>query len=189
MVNLLAADHVIVNKADQASREVLEGFVERIKRLNPRAGVSMAVSEVFIEEGEPRGVRRVVVVEDAPTVTHGGASYGAGYVAAKKYGLEVVDPRDYAKRSIRRVYEEFKGIGPVVPSMGYNQEQLRDLEETLNAVPADGVLLATPSDISKLIKLNKPAFHVSFRVKIVEGPSFKDIAEMFLEKASRKYVF
>jgi predicted GTPase len=189
MVNLLAADHVIVNKADQAGRDILEGFVDRIKKLNPKAGVSIAVSEVFIEEGEPKGVKRVVVVEDAPTVTHGGASYGAGYVAARKYGLEVVDPRGYAKGSIKRVFEEFKGIGPVIPSMGYNQEQLRDLEETLNAVPADAVLLATPSDISKLIKLNKPAFHVSFRVKILEGPSFKDIAEMFLEKASKKYVF
>jgi len=189
MVNLLAADHVIVNKADQASRPVLEGLVDKIKKLNPKAGVSIAVSEVFIEEGEPKGVKRVVVVEDAPTVTHGGASYGAGYVAARKYGLEVVDPRDYAKGSIKRVYEEFKGIGPVIPSMGYNQEQLRDLEETLNALPADAVLLATPSDITELIKLNKPAFHVSFRVKILEGPSFKEIADMFLEKASKKYVF
>ncbi|MCI4461699.1 MAG: P-loop NTPase [Thermogladius sp.] len=189
MVNLLAADHVIVNKADQASREVLESLVDKIKKLNPKAGVSIAVSEVFIEEGEPKGVKRVVVVEDAPTVTHGGASYAAGYVAAKKYGLEVVDPREYAKGSIKRVYEEFKGIGPVIPSMGYNQEQLRDLEETLNAVPADAVLLATPSDITRLIKLNKPAFHVSFRVKILEGPSFKEIVDMFLEKASKKYVF
>ena len=189
MVNLLAADHVIVNKADQASREVLESLLDKIKKLNPKAGVSIAVSEVFIEEGEPKGVRRVVVVEDAPTVTHGGASYAAGYVAARKYGLEVVDPRGYAKGSIKRVYEEFKGIGPVIPSMGYNQEQLRDLEETLNAVPADAVLLATPSDITRLIKLNKPVFHVSFRVKILEGPSFKEIVEMFLEKASKKYVF
>jgi predicted GTPase len=189
MVNLLAADHVIVNKADQASREVLESLVDKIKKLNPKAGVSIAVSEVFIEEGEPKGVKRVVVVEDAPTVTHGGASYAAGYVAAKKYGLEVVDPREYAKGSIKRVYEEFKGIGPVIPSMGYNQEQLRDLEETLNAVPADAVLLATPSDITRLIKLNKPVFHVSFRVKILEGPSFKEIVDMFLEKASKKYVF
>ncbi|WP_434731383.1 P-loop NTPase [Thermogladius sp. KZ2Tp1] len=189
MVNLLACDNVVINKADQATRQVLDSLVERIKALNPRAEVSVAVSDVHIEEGEPKGVRRVVVVEDAPTVTHGGAGYGAGYVAAKKYGLEVVDPRPYARGSLKAVYEEFRGIGPVVPSMGYNPDQLRDLEETLNSVPADAVLLATPSDLTKLIRLNKPALHVSFRVRVVEGPTFKDIVDKFLERAGKKFIF
>ncbi|WP_440059405.1 cyclic 2,3-diphosphoglycerate synthase [Thermogladius sp. 4427co] len=189
MLNFMACDHVIINKADQADKKAIDDIKERVRKLNPKAEVSVAYSDVYISEGDLKGVRKVIVVEDAPTVTHGGASYAAGFVAARKYGLEVVDPREYARGSLKEVYEKYKHIGPIVPSLGYNPQQLKDLEETLNNAPADAILLATPSDITALVKLNKPVIRVSFKVRIVEGPGFKDIIDRFLERGWRKNIF
>ena len=127
-----------------------------------------------------------MVIEDSPTVTHGGAPYAAGYVAAKKYGAEPVDPRPYATEFFKKIFEEYKHMGPVLPSTGYTPEQLKELEETIKRTPADAVILGTPSDITRLIKIDKPVVRVKFRVKIIKGPTIEELIEEFLERAKAK---
>ncbi|MEB3846820.1 MAG: cyclic 2,3-diphosphoglycerate synthase, partial [Desulfurococcales archaeon] len=122
-VNVRMADAVIINKADQASKEAVETIKKNVREVNPRAKISVAVSEVVVDNPDAIRGKKVVVVEDSPTVTHGGSPYGAGYVAAKKYGAEIVDPKPYAKGIIAEMYREYKHMGPVVPSTGYSPEQ------------------------------------------------------------------
>ncbi len=181
-VNVRMADAVIINKVDRAPRESVEAVRRNIERLNPRAVISEAVSEVYVEEPERVRGKRVVVVEDSPTVTHGGAPYGAGFVAAEKYGAKVVDPRPYAVGIIRRMYEEYPHMGPVVPSTGYNEEQLRDLEETLNRAEADVILNGSPVDLARVLRLNKPVVNVRYRVMVVRGHTLEELVNMFLER-------
>lgn len=185
-VNLRLADTVIIAKVGQASREAIETIRRNTLEVNPRAKIVLADLEVVVDKPELLSGKRAVVVEDSPTVTHGGLPYAAGYVAAKKYGAEIVDPKKHAVGMIKKMYEEYPHMGPIVPSTGYAPEQLKDLEETLNSIDADVVVLGTPADISKLIKLNKPVVRVSYELKIVEGPSVKEIVDEFLEKAKEK---
>lgn len=189
-VNVRLADAVIINKVDQAKREDVEKIINNIKRVNPKAKISLAESIVEVDSPEVIRGKRVVVIEDSPTVTHGGLPYAAGYVAAKKYGaLEIVDPRPYAVGLIKELYEEYPHMGPVIPSTGYSPEQLKDLEETLKRVPADAIVLGTPSDITRLISVDKPVTRVSFRINIIEGPSISDLVEEFLERSKKKLEF
>ena len=186
-VNVRMADVVIINKADQAKPGAIEAIKENVRRVNPRAKIAVAVSRVEVDEPELIRGKRVVVVEDSPTVTHGGAPYAAGFVAARKYGAsEIVDPRPYAVGIIRRMYEEYPHMEAVVPSTGYTREQLRDLEETLRRVPADVVVSGTPADLSRLIDPGKPIVRVRFEVEIVEGPSIKEIVDEFLERVAHR---
>jgi predicted GTPase len=178
-VNLRLADAVIITKVSEAKREDVEKIVANIKRVNPRATVTKADLEVYVDR-DIAG-RRVLVIEDAPTVTHGGLPYAAGYVAAVKYGAEVVDPRPYAVGTIKNVYEEY-GTGPVLPSLGYTPEQKKDLEETIRRVEADVVLIATPAKIEKVVKIDKPTARVSWRLKVLEGPSVKELVDAFLKR-------
>lgn len=181
-VNVRLADAVIVNKVDQVSQQQVKQVVDNIKRVNPDASISLAISEVTVDNPSLIEGRRVIVIEDSPTITHGGAPYAAGYVAALKYGAEPVDPRPYLTPFFKKIYEDYPHIGMVLPSTGYNYEQLKELEEVVNIIPADAVVLGTPSDISKLIKLNKPVVRVSFRLKIIEGPTINEYVDEFLKK-------
>jgi len=185
-VNLYLADAVIINKADQAKPGAVEEIRRNVLSRNPRAHISVAFSEVEVDRPELLVGRRAIVVEDSPTVTHGGLPYAAGYVAAKKYNAEVVDPRPYASEFFKKIYAECPHMGPVLPSTGYTPEQLAELEKTINSTPADAVVLATPSDISRLIKLNKPVVRVFYRLRIVEGPTIRDYIDEFLERARRR---
>ncbi len=186
-VNTRLADAIIINKVDQASREDVDKIISNIRRVNPRAAISLAESEVIVDKPEAIEGKRVVVVEDAPTVTHGGLPYAAGYVAAKRYGAaEIVDPRPYAVGIIAESYKKYPHMKEVVPSLGYSREQLRDLEETLQRIPADTVVLGTPSDILRLIRVDKEVVHVSFRVRIVEGPGIEELVEEFLRRAGKR---
>ncbi|MEM1695451.1 MAG: cyclic 2,3-diphosphoglycerate synthase [Desulfurococcaceae archaeon] len=185
-INLRRADSVIINKGDQAKPGAIEEIKKNIASRNPKAYISVAASVVYIDKPELVEGKRVVVVEDSPTVTHGGLPYAAGYVAARKYNAEIVDPKPYATGFFKGIYTEYPHMGPVVPSTGYRLEQLRELEEFLNRIPADTVVLATPSDITRLIRLDKPVARVSYKLEIVEGPRIKDYIDMFLEKSSRK---
>jgi predicted GTPase len=178
-VNLRLADAVIITKVSEAKREDVEKVVANIKRVNPRAAVTKADLEVYVDR-DIAG-KRVLVIEDAPTVTHGGLPYAAGYVAAVKHGAEVVDPRPHAVGVIKKVYEEY-GTGPVLPSLGYTPEQKRDLEETIRRIEADVVLIATPAKIEKIIKIDKPIARVSWRLKVLEGPSIKELVDAFLQR-------
>ncbi|MEM2009333.1 MAG: cyclic 2,3-diphosphoglycerate synthase [Thermosphaera sp.] len=187
-INLRMADGVIINKADQAKPGAILKIKENISSRNKDALISVAESEVVVDKPDLISGKKVLVVEDSPTVTHGGARYAAGYVAAVKYGGEPVDPRPFATNFFKKMFEEYPHMGPVLPSTGYRPDQLKELEETINKAPVDTVVLGTPSDITRLIRINKPVVRVEFRLKIIEGPDVKDYVEMFLEKASKKIV-
>lgn len=182
VVNLKLADSVIINKVDQAPRGELERMMKRTKQLNPKATISLATSEVIVDHPNLISGKKVLVVEDSPTVTHGGAPYAAGYVAALKYGAEPIDPRQYATPFFKRVFDENPHIHRVLPSTGYTKDQLSELEEMINNVPVDAVVLGTPSDLSKYIRINKPVVRVYFRIRIVEGPTIPEIVQLFLDK-------
>jgi predicted GTPase len=182
-VNVRLADAVVVNKVSRARREDVERVAANVKRVNPRAKILLADMEVTVERPELIKGRRVAVVEDSPSVTHGGLPYGAGYVAAEKYGAaEVVDPRPHAVGIIRAMLEEYKHMGSVVPSTGYSPEQIADLNETLRRMDVDAIILGTPADISKLIKVGVPVVKVYWELKVVEGPSIGELVEEFLER-------
>jgi predicted GTPase len=185
-INLYLANAVIINKSDQAKPGALEEIKKNIASRNPKARVSVAVSDVVVDKPELLEGKKALVIEDSPTITHGGLSYAAGYVAAKKYGAEIIDPRPYVSPFFKRIYEEYPHIGPVLPSTGYTPEQLAELEKTINNAPVDVVVLATPSDITRLVRINKPVVHVFYRLKIIEGPTIKDYIEEFLERAKKK---
>ena len=186
LVNLLTADVVVINKADQVDKETLDRVVENVKRVNKRASVVVAVSEVFVNDPAKIRGKKVLVVEDGPSVTHGHLSYGAGYVAAVKYGAaEIVDPRPYAVGSIRKVYEKYRHIGPVLPAMGYGSQQMKELEETINNVPADAVVLGTPTDLSRYLDINKPVVGVWYELREIEG-SISEIIEKFVSKIGKR---
>ncbi|MEM4757337.1 MAG: cyclic 2,3-diphosphoglycerate synthase [Desulfurococcaceae archaeon] len=186
-INIYMADIVLVNKVDQAKPGAVDTIKKNILTRNPKAVICLAISDVVVDNPSIIEGKKVLVIEDSPTITHGGLQYAAGYVAALKYGAEIVDPRPYATRFFQEIYSEYPHIGPVLPSTGYNPSQLKELEETINNMPVDAVVLGTPSDITRLIRVNKPVVRVEFRVKIVEGPSFSEIVDMFLERSRNKY--
>ncbi len=186
-VNARMADHIIVNKIDQAPRSNVERILDNIRRINPRAEISLAASRVRVDDPEMIRGKRVAVVEDSPTVTHGGAPYGAGMVAARQYGAgEIVDPRPYAVGIIRRMMEEYPHMDKVVPSTGYTPSQVRDLEETLRRMPVDVIVSGTPIDLSRIVNIDKPIVRVWYDIEIVEGPDIKEIVDRFLERAKHK---
>ncbi len=186
-VNVRIADLVIINKADQASPGDVDLIKRNVRRVNPRAEISVAHSEVTVDKPELLKGRKVLVVEDSPTVTHGGLPYAAGYAAAVKYGAaEIVDPRPYAVGIFKEIYEEYSHMGPVLPSTGYTPRQRRDLEETIRNTPADVVVLGTPSDLTRVINIDKPVVRVSYELKIVEGPDIPEIIDRFLDRAKHK---
>ncbi|MDM7275992.1 MAG: cyclic 2,3-diphosphoglycerate synthase [Thermoprotei archaeon] len=186
-VNVRMADLVVINKADQAPRDSIEAIKKNVKSLNEKARISVARSEVFLKDPEAVKGKRVVVVEDSPTVTHGEAAYGAGYVAALKYGArEIVDPRPHAVGVIAEMYKMYPHMGKVVPSTGYTESQLRDLEETLRRVPADVIVSGSPIDLDRLIKAGKPIVRAYYEVEIVEGPTLEEAVEEFLERVKFK---
>ena len=186
-VNARMADVVIINKADQAKPDAIKHIKENIKRINPNALVAVAESVVTADDPSKIRGKRVLVLEDSPTVTHGGAPYAAGYVAALKYGAgEIVDPRPYAVGIIKRIFDEYRHMANVLPSTGYSESQLKDLEETIKRTPADVVVLGTPADITRLITIDKPVVRVRYDLRIIEGPTIPEIVDLFLERARHK---
>ncbi|AEA13391.1 hypothetical protein TUZN_1932 [Thermoproteus uzoniensis 768-20] len=181
-VNLRIADVVIITKVSDAGPDKVKVVEDNARRNNPRAVVAKADLEVSLERPDAVNGRRVLVIEDAPTVTHGGLPYGAGYIAAQKYGAKVVDPRPFAVGSIKELYAKYSHMGPVLPSLGYTDEQKRDLEETIARADVDVVVIGTPARIEEVIKITKPIVRVKWDLKILEGPSIKEIIDMFLEK-------
>jgi len=180
-VNLRLADVVIVNKVNVANNDQVKKVKENVSRVNPRATIIEAESLVKPDRPELIRGKRVLVVEDGPTVTHGNMSYGAGYVAAREFGAaEIVDPRPYAVGSIADTFRNYPNLGPVLPAMGYGLKQMKELEATVNKVPCDSVVLGTPSNISRYLKINKPVVRVRYEIKVVNGPSLGSIIGEFL---------
>ena len=181
-VNLRQADVVIINKVDTAEPDAVEDVKDNIKLMNPKARIIEAESPVGVVGGEKIKNKKVLVVEDGPTLTHGDMDYGAGYVAAKQYGAkEIVDPRPYAIGTIKKVYENFKQLEDILPAMGYGDDQMKELKDTINAIPADLVLVGTPIDLAAHLKFNKPSLRVTYSLKERTQPGLQSLLEKLLK--------
>ncbi len=174
--NLRMADVVVVNKIDSADPEDVERVLADIASVNPRAKVIRAESPVTLDAGEPLTGRRVLVVEDGPTLTHGGMTFGAGTVAARQAGAaEIVDPRPFAVGSLKDTFAKYPQLGPVLPAMGYGDEQLRDLEATIDAVECDVVVTGTPFDLGRLIRTRHPLRHARYEIRELGHPTLHEV--------------
>ena len=175
--NLRMADVVIVNKVDSADPAALEAVLGSIGDLNPAAEVLTARSDLTLD-GPPIEGKRVVIVEDGPTLTHGGMTFGAGVVAARRFGAaELIDPEPFAVGSIKAVLQRYPDLEPLVPAMGYGETQMRELKETLERVDADLVLVATPIDLGRLLELDKPVTRVRYELAQVSGRPLREIVQ------------
>jgi predicted GTPase len=174
--NLRMADVVVINKIDSARPEDVEVVKANVASANPRAVVVEAESRVTVEDGAAIAGKRVLCVEDGPTLTHGEMSFGAAVVAAERAGAaELVDPRPYLVGSLKKTFEENLHIGALLPAMGYGGDMIADLEATVNATPADVVVAGTPVDLGRLIKANKPVVRVRYELEVVSKPDLADI--------------
>jgi predicted GTPase len=182
--NLRMADVVVINKIDSAGLEQTEKVLADVAAVNPTATVVRAASPTKLQDGPPLMGKRVLVVEDGPTLTHGGMSFGAGLVAAHLAGAgEVVDPRPFAVGSIAETFRRFPQVGPVLPAMGYSDTQLHELEQTINATDCDVVLTGTPMDLGRLIKSRHPIRHVTYELQEMGEPSLVDVLRPVIQNA------
>jgi predicted GTPase len=184
--NLRMADVVVVNKIDSASAEAVATVIEHIGAANPTATVVRTASPVRLAPGPALTGARVLVVEDGPTVTHGGMPFGAGTVAARAAGAEVVDARPWAVGTIAETFARFPHLHGVLPAMGYSDAQVQDLGATVRRVPCDAVITATPIDLARLVDLGHPVRHATYGIEEIaggEGPTFADLLGPILERA------
>ncbi len=174
--NLRAADVIVLNKIDTADYASVRCVRERARAVNPHAVVVEAASPLFVENPEAIRDKRVLVVEDGPTLTHGEMAYGAGYVAAQRFGAaEIIDPRPYAVDSIIAAYQKYPNTGAILPAMGYGHEQMRDLEVTINNTPCDLVVVGTPIDLTRLLKIDHPMERVRYELQVIGRPTVEEV--------------
>ncbi|MBK7141616.1 MAG: GTPase [bacterium] len=174
--NLLMADCILINKIDSAEPENVSYLRETIRKYNPDAIVIDGASPIEVDKPELIRGKRVLVVEDGPTLTHGEMTYGAGVVAAEKYGAsELVDPRPFTVQSISDTFTKYPNIGTLLPAMGYGDKQVKDLETTINRSKCDLVLIATPIDLSRLVKINKPTARVFYSLQEIGTPNLETV--------------
>lgn len=174
--NLRRADVVVINKIDSADPESIEMVRENTRSVNPKATIIDAASPLFVDKAESIKGKRVLVVEDGPTLTHGEMQYGAGFVAAQKYGAaEIVDPRPFVVGEIEKTFEKYPNIGPILPAMGYGDKQVKDLEKTINKAKVDLVIIGTPIDLTRIIKINKPSVRVQYELQEIGTPDIKNV--------------
>jgi len=174
--NLRLADVAVINKVDTAGQEGIETVRKNIASFNPKAVIITAASPVTVENPKLLADKRVLVVEDGPTITHGEMMFGAGVIAAEKYGaMSMVDPRPFAVGSIKETFEKYPHIGKVLPAMGYDAEQVHDLETTINAADCDVVAFATPVDLTKIVNIAKPTVRVRYGYGDAGEPTLEEI--------------
>jgi len=174
--NSRMADVLIINKVDSASREQVENVRKSLENLNPKATIIEARSTIKAENLDAIAGKRVLVVEDGPTVTHGEMGFGAGYIAAKRAGAkEIVDPRPFAQGSIKETFRKYPHLTDVLPAMGYGDKQMKELEETINCADCDLVIVGTPINLSRFLKLNKETVRVYYELEEVGHPDLSDI--------------
>lgn len=161
-INLRMADVVIINKVDTAKAEDIETVTANIKAVNPTAEIIQCRSPISAANPELLQGKRALVVEDGPTLTHGGMAYGAGFIAAKEAGAIIIDPRDKAVQSIADTYRKYPHMGPILPAMGYGEKQIKDLAETIERCDVDAVVIGTPIDLQRIITISKPAVRVTY---------------------------
>ena len=179
--NLRRAHVVVINKIDSASPDGIEAVRRSIRELNPEAIVIDAASPLTVD-GDARQIRgrRVLAVEDGPTLTHGEMKYGAGVLAAIRHGAaEIVDPRPYTVGTLTATFEKYPGIGTLLPAMGYGEQQVKDLEQTIARTPCDVVLVATPIDLRRVVRIDKPALRVGYELQEIGKPDLADVLAGF----------
>jgi predicted GTPase len=180
--NLRMADVVIVNKIDTANPVDIETVIGNVNMINPKAIIIKAAMPGFIDRPELIRGKRVLAIEDGPTLTHGGLNFGAASIIAKNLGAYMISPRDKAVGSIREVYSQYPHLGAVLPAMGYSKKQMDELEQTINSVECDSVLIGTPVDLRNLLNINKPAARVRYEIQEIGKPNLEDILNKFLRK-------
>ena len=187
MSNVLLADVVIINKIDSASPDGIETVRSNVRGVNPRAVIIDAASPLTVDNPKAIAGKKVLVVEDGPTLTHGEMTYGAGVVAAEKYGAaELVDPRPYTVGKITETFEKYPDIGVLLPAMGYSGQQVKDLEKTINAVPCDLVVIGTPIDLRRIVTIRKPTVRVEYSLQEIGFPTLEDVLGDKFKSARRK---
>ena len=180
--NFRMADVIIVNKIGTAEQENVNIVLNNIKKFNPNAEIIKANSPVTIENEEEIKGKKVLVVEDGPTLTHGGMAYGAGYVIAKKLGCEIINPREYAVGSIKETFNKFKHLKEILPAMGYGEKQMEELQETINKIDCDAVIIGTPIDLAKHINIGKPNYRTVYNLEEIGEPDLKHVLDKFMEE-------
>jgi predicted GTPase len=179
-VNFIDADVLVINKYEQASKEQIDKLLANICECNPGAHVINGASKITADDPKAVLGKKVLVIEDGPTITHGEMGYGAGTVAARQFGAsEIIDPRPYAVGSIKKAYLNYPHMEKVLPALGYYKDQLKDLEETVRATPCDLVLIASPIDIRRVIKLDKPSTRVKYYLEEIGKPTLADVLDKF----------
>ena len=181
--NLISADVLVINKVDSASLESIEEVRQNIKESNPKGIIIEAASPIFLNKPELVRDKKVLVIEDGPTLTHGGMSYGAGIVAAEKFGAEeIIDPRPYAVGSLKEVFRKYAHIGALLPAMGYSKKQISELQRVINSVKCDSVIVATPIDLRRILKINKPSVRVRYELQEIGKPDLREVLGKFVKK-------
>ena len=186
--NVYTSDVIIINKIETADNLNIMKVRENITKMNPSAIIIEAASPITIDENEISLVKdkRVLVIEDGPTLTHGGMKYGAGMVASKRNGAsEIIDPRPFLRGSIKETFEEYPDIGPLLPAMGYGEQQVRDLEATINDTDCDVVVSGTPIDISQILKVNKPVIRAKYDLQCIGSPQLSQVIQDKFKKVGK----
>jgi len=179
-VNLRTADVVVINKVDTAALEDIYFVRENVMAANPEAKIIEAASPIQVDNPAVICDKRVLVIEDGPTLTHGGMQYGAGTIAAQRFrAREIIDPRPYTVDSISEIYRKYPKIGRLLPAMGYKDEQVRDLQETVNRVDCEGIVIGTPIDLKRLLSFNVPVTRVRYELQEIGFPTLSELLEDF----------
>jgi predicted GTPase len=182
-VSLRMADVAVINKVDSAHLDAIATVEDNIKKVNPAAKIIKAESKITVDDPDVIKDKRVLVVEDGPTLTHGEMKLGAGTIAAQRFGAkELVDPRPYLVGKLKDTFNTYTSIGALLPAMGYGEQQLRDLEATINKTECDAVIIGTPIDLSRIININKPCTRVHYELDEITSPNLHDIIEEFIKK-------
>ncbi len=183
--NVRLADVIVVNKVDSASPENIEQVIRNVRSINPRALIIQGASPITVDDPAVIKGKRVLVVEDGPTLTHGEMTFGAGVLAARLFGAkQIVDPRPYAVKSIADTYAKYPLTGALLPAMGYGDRQLKDLETTINRVPCDAVVVGTPIDLRRIINIKQPSVRVQYTLEEVTKPGLEAVLKKFLARGS-----
>ncbi len=176
------ADVILINKIDTADNEDIEYVRQNVREINPNAVIIDAASPISVEDSDLILGKVALVVEDGPTLTHGGMTYGAGMVAAEKFGAkEAVDPRPYTVGSITETFEKYPDIGELLPAMGYGDQQVKDLEKTIAKVKCDVVIIGTPIDLRRIIDIKQPSVRVTYDLQVIGEPNLTQVLKPFLK--------
>ena len=182
MTNLIMADVLVINKEETATLEGIEKVRANIEKWNPNATVIDAASPLFVKNPSIIRGKRCLVIEDGPTLTHGEMTYGAGFIAAKKFGAsEIIDPRPYAVGSIVNTYKKYTHLDKILPAMGYGKKQIKELEESINKSDAEVVVIGTPIDLTRIMNIKKPTVRVTYELQEIGKPDLEEVLSNFLE--------